>query len=153
MTFGDKRADIARTEGGPFGSLQREIDRVFDDFSRNWPALGGGGLTPRMDVTERDGTIEIAAELPGLEEKDVEVSVVDNILTVKGEKKAERTEEEGARKLVERSYGAFARTIELPPGIKAEDIKASLSKGVLTVTLPKPVAAAPQAKKIEVKAG
>jgi HSP20 family protein len=143
-----------------FGALQREIDRVFDDFTRGWaswptgsgrwPALGRASeLVPSMDVVETDKQIEITAELPGLEEQDVQVNVADNILSIKGEKKAEKEERDKNYRLFERSYGSFSRTIELPDGIDADAIKASLSNGVLKVTVPKPTPA--QAKKVEVK--
>ena len=102
------------------------------------------------DVTESEKEIRITAELPGLEEKDVKVELVDNVLTISGEKKAEKEEKNDNRYVVERSYGSFSRSVELPDGIKPEDIKASMAKGVLTVTLPKPAQAA--SKRIEVKA-
>ena len=104
---------------------------------------------PSMDVMETDKEIEISAELPGLEEKDVQVNVADNLLTIRGEKKAEKEQKAKNHRLVERSYGMFERTLELPDGVNAEAIKASISKGVLKVTVPKPVPA--QAKKIDVK--
>ncbi|HXX09425.1 MAG TPA: Hsp20/alpha crystallin family protein [Pseudolabrys sp.] len=139
-----------RAVASPFMSLQREIDRLFDDFSRGLPAFTGtGALMPSMDVTETDKEIEITAELPGLEEKDVQINVADNLLTIKGEKKAEKEQKDKNYRLVERSYGSFERTLELPEGVNAEAIKANISKGVLKVTVPKPVPA--QAKKIEVK--
>ena len=134
----------------PFTSLQREIDRVFTEFTRGWPAFREFELSPRTDVTEREKEIRITAELPGLEEKDVKVELVDNVLTISGEKKAEKEEKNDDRYVVERSYGSFSRSVELPDGIKPEDIKASMAKGVLTVTLPKPAQAA--SKRIEVKA-
>jgi len=136
----------------PFMSLQREIDRLFDDFTRGFPALSGNGanaLVPSMDVTETDKEIEITAELPGLEEKDVQVNVADNLLTIRGEKKAEKEQKDKNYRLVERSYGSFERTLELPDGVNADAIKANISKGVLKVSIPKPAPA--QAKKIDVK--
>jgi HSP20 family protein len=137
----------------PFLSLQREIDRLFDDFTRGFPSFasvsGNGKLMPVTDVTETEKEIEITAELPGLEEKDVQINLADNVLTIRGEKKAEKEEKEKDYRMVERSYGAFERSLELPEGVNAEMIKASLSKGVLTVTVPKPAPA--QAKTIEVK--
>jgi HSP20 family protein len=102
-----------------------------------------------MDVTETAKEIEITAELPGLEEKDVQINVADNVLTIRGEKKAEKEEKEKNYRLVERSYGAFERTLELPEGVNADAIKANIAKGVLKVIIPKPEPA--QAKKIEVK--
>jgi HSP20 family protein len=141
-----------RSVASPFMSLQREIDRLFEDFSRGFPTIAGDGataLTPSMDVTETDKEIEITAELPGLEEKDVQINVADNILTIRGEKKAEKEQKDKNYRLVERSYGAFERTLELPEGVNADAIKANISKGLLKVTVPKP--APTQAKKIEVK--
>ena len=136
----------------PFMSLQREIDRLFDDFTRGFPAFGNGKfeLLPSMDVTETDKEIEITAELPGLEEKDVQINVADNLLTIRGEKKAEKEEKDKDYRLIERSYGSFERTLELPDGVNTDAIQASIAKGVLKVTVPKPAPA--QSKKIDVKA-
>jgi len=136
----------------PFMSLQREIDRLFDDFTRGFPTFGNGkaDLLPSMDVTETDKQIEITAELPGLEEKDVQINVADNLLTIRGEKKAEKEEKDKDYRLIERSYGSFERTLELPDGVNADAIQASIAKGVLKVTVPKPAPA--QSKKIDVKA-
>ncbi|HEY6028485.1 MAG TPA: Hsp20/alpha crystallin family protein, partial [Pseudolabrys sp.] len=106
-------------------------------------------LVPSTDVTETDKEIEITAELPGLEEKDVQVNLADGVLTIRGEKNAEKEEKDKNYRLVERSYGSFERSIELPDGVKSEDVKATIAKGVLTVKVPKPAPA--QAKKIEVK--
>ena len=142
------------TVSQPFLSLQREIDRLFDDFTRGFSTLSmmpapGGKLMPVTDVTETDKEIEINAELPGLEEKDLQINLSDNVLTIKGEKKAEKERKEKDFRVVERSYGAFERTIELPEGVNPDSIKATIAKGVLTVTVPKPAPA--QAKTIEVK--
>ena len=148
-----RERNVAARDYNPFTSLQREIDRLFDDFTRGFPApgtFGKQGLVPSMDVTETDKQIQITAELPGLEEKDVQINVADNVLTIKGEKKAEKEEKDKNYHLIERSYGSFSRTLELPAGIKADQITASIAKGVLTVTVPKSAAA--QTKKIEVKA-
>jgi HSP20 family protein len=132
-----------------FASLQREIDRVFDDFTRGWPTFRAPDLTPSMDMVESDKEIEITAELPGLEEKDVQVNVADNVLTINGEKKAGKDEKDKNFRLVERSYGSFSRTLELPAGTDPDAVKASISNGVLKVTVPKPAPA--QVKKVEVK--
>jgi HSP20 family protein len=139
----------------PFISLQREIDRLFDDFSRGFPTFpsfgnGKAELLPSMDVTETDKDIQITAELPGLEEKDVQINVADNLLTIRGEKKAEKEEKDKNYRLIERSYGSFERTLELPEGVNTDAIQASIAKGVLTVTVPKPAPA--QSKTINVKA-
>src|SRR5262245_10869455 len=122
----------------PFTTLQREIDRLFDDFARGWPTFStASDLTPSVDVTETEKEIEVTAELPGLEEKDVQINFADGALTIKGEKKAEKEEKERNYRLVERSYGSFSRSLELPPGIDADAIKATMANGVLKVTVPK----------------
>ena len=144
--------NVARSDNA-FMSLQHEIDRLFDDFTRGFPAFSTGGaaeLLPNLDVTETDKQIEITAEMPGLEERDVQVNLADNVLTIRGEKKAEKEEKDKTYRLVERSYGSFVRSLELPEGVNADAIKASIDKGVLKVTVPKPAPA--QVKKIDVKA-
>jgi HSP20 family protein len=101
-----------------------------------------------MDLAETKDGLELTVEVPGLDQKDVEVKVTDGLLTVSGEKRFEKEERDKTYRVVERGYGSFSRAIELPPGVKAEDIKASLDKGVLKVTVPTP--AKPEPKKIEV---
>lgn len=144
--------NITRTFN-PFLSLQREIEDVFNNFTEGWPTLKMTGITgdmvPSTDVTENDKEIQITAELPGLEEKDVQINLADNVLTITGEKKADKEEKDKDYRLVERSYGSFARSIELPEGVNPDAIQASIAKGVLTVTVPKPAPA--QVKKIQVK--
>jgi HSP20 family protein len=152
LPFADKRNQIAPPDVAPFASLQREIDRVFADFTRGWPTLKDVDLTPRIDVTEKDATIRITAELPGLEEKDVEVTLADDVLMIKGEKKAETEQKDEKRHLIERSYGTFSRSLQLPAGTRPEAIKASMANGVLTITVPKPAEEKPEAKKIKIQA-
>jgi HSP20 family protein len=101
-----------------------------------------------MDVTETEKEYEVKAELPGMEEKDVEVTLTDGVLTIRGEKKTDHEEKGKGFHMVERSYGSFSRSLELPAGIDPETIKASLEKGVLTVSIPKKAA---DVKKVEVK--
>jgi HSP20 family protein len=143
------RPRVPAADFAPFAMLQREIARLFDDFSRDLPAFKSTGLTPKMDVTETGQEIEITAELPGLEEKDVEINVADNVLTIRGEKKAETEQKDKNYHVLERSYGAFSRSVQLPDGVDAEAIKAVISSGVLKVTIPKPAPAI--AKKIDIK--
>lgn len=147
-----------KTAPDPFRSLQKEIDRVFEDFGRGalWP-FGEGGqemvrLTPSIDVSETDDAIEITAELPGVEEKDVEVTVSEGMLTIRGEKKAEKEEKKKDYHLIERSYGSFRRSVTLPAGIDADRVKASFDKGVLKVTVPKPAEIKAKTKKIAIGA-
>ena len=150
-----RQRELARADN-PFISLQREIDRLFDDFTRgfpSFPALGNASaasMLPTMDVAETDKEIEISAELPGLEEKDVQINVADGILTIRGEKKAEKEQKDKNYRLVERNYGSFERSMQLPDGVDVDAIKATIDKGVLKVTVPKP--APKQVKKVEVKA-
>ena len=142
-------SSLARTEANPLAMLQHEMDRLVDGFSRSFTGLSSRTLMPSMDLAETDKEIELTAELPGMEEKDVQLNVVDNHLTIRGEKKNQREEKEKDYHLVERNYGSFVRTVELPPGVNIDSIKAVMSKGVLKVTVPKPEPA--QAKTIQVK--
>jgi HSP20 family protein len=147
-------------------SFHDEMDRVFDRFAggfgapalRRWfntnPAWNYEGSfsfpSPAVDVTEDDKAYKVAAELPGLEEKDVEVTVAGGMLTIKGEKSYEKDEKNKNRHVSERAYGSFQRSFALPDGVEADKISAAMAKGVLTVTLPKTAQAAKQ-QKIEVK--
>lgn len=125
----------------PFDLLQTEIDRVFDTFN-GWPmAALERNFSPDMEVVETDTSIEVTTELPGLEEKDVEISVADGLLVIRGEKKTEKSEKRKNYRIFERNYGAFERTVALPRGIDPETIKATMSKGVLKIEAPKPAGA------------
>jgi HSP20 family protein len=137
--------------------LHRLADSVFGDLRLGLPALlqGGllqGGVLPRMDVVEKDGRIEVTAELPGLAREDVRIELADDTLVISGEKRQETEETKGSRKITERSYGVFARTLDLPAGVKAEDIEASMDKGVLTVRFPKDAMTSAAPQRIEIRA-
>lgn len=126
-------------ERSPFLSLRREMDRLFDDFFRS-PMLTGGGFGgfagwPSLEVSETDNEVRIAAELPGMNEKDVDLTVHDGVLTLRGEKKSEREDKESGWS--ERSYGRFERRIALPDGVDEGACQATFRDGLLTVTLPK----------------
>jgi len=140
----------------PFESLRREMDRLFDDFHPSFPRFGAlkaaWDIAPAIDVAEKDGAYEITAELPGLDEKDIEVKLASGMLTIKGEKKEEKEETKKDYHLSERRYGAFQRTFQVPDGIDADKIAASFTKGVLKITLPKSHEARQKEKKIAVKA-
>lgn len=131
-------------------SLQRDMNRLFDDNLRGW--FGGReALTrwaPPVDVYEKEDEIVISAELPGMNQDDIEVEVHDGILSIRGEKKVENEVNEQSYHFVERSYGAFERSFTLPAKVKGEDVKATYRDGVLKVHLPKAEEAKP--KKISV---
>jgi HSP20 family protein len=147
-----RERSAARPETYPFVSLQREIDRLFEDFTRGFPpfrTFGSAEPMPSVDVIETEKEFVITAELPGLEEKDVQINLADNVLTIRGEKKAEKEQKGQDYRMVERSYGTFSRSFELPEGIDLNAIQAEMTKGVLKATLPKRAPAV--ARKIEVK--
>ncbi|MGB4102090.1 MAG: Hsp20/alpha crystallin family protein [Alphaproteobacteria bacterium] len=138
----------------PFTAMQREINRVFDDLWRspdNANVTASFGTSLKMDVKETDQSFTIHAECPGVEEKDIDISFSDNILTIKGEKKFARDENTETLHLVERSYGSFARQIALPGEVDSDKIEARFDKGVLTVTLPKSAKSVEKARKITIK--
>ena len=139
----------------PFGSLFREVQKTFEDFSRRSPLAGLGSdvLAPRIDIAESKDAIDLTAELPGVDEKDVDVTLADGVLTIRGEKKAERDEKDKDKNwhVVERSYGSFSRTISLPFDPDSAKVEAKFDKGVLHVHLPKPAEVAKKQQKIEVK--
>jgi len=140
----------------PFFALHREVNRLFDDFWRdfNLPTLSGfggfgGGGWPQIDVAETATEIRVMAELPGLEEKDVELTLTENFLTLKGEKRSETDNGEGIH-LTERFYGAFERTIPLGAEIDRDKVTASFKNGVLTVSLPKTASAQERSRRIPI---
>jgi HSP20 family protein len=138
----------------PFGWLRHEIDRLFDEFGR--PArdlfhLGAGfGPFPAVELVDHDEGYRLTAELPGMKEDDVEVSVAEGMLTIKGEKQEDEERREGGFMLSERRYGAFERQVRLPADADLDKIDAKFKKGVLTLTIAKDEAKAPQARKITV---
>ncbi|MGB3390134.1 MAG: Hsp20/alpha crystallin family protein [Pseudaminobacter sp.] len=149
----------------PFESLRREVDRLFDDFRPfNWrlPSRVFGlevphvqakwQLAPAVDLVEKDNDYEITAELPGLDEKNVEIKLSNHTLTIKGEKSEEKEEKQKDYYLSERRYGSFQRSFLLPEGVDADKIEATFAKGVLTVNLPKTAEAKQAEKQIAVKA-
>jgi HSP20 family protein len=132
----------------PIAYVRREIDRLFDQANTNdWTGLADRNIAGlRMDVAETDKEIVVTAELPGVDIKDVDVSLAEGVLTIKGEKRSERDEKRSNFHLVERSFGAFERRIGVPDSCDPEQVKAEFSNGVLTVTVPRPASAAPAAK-------
>ncbi len=150
----------------PFEAMRREMDRLFEGMTRGWPRweeleptrlLGRAGeraslmVVPRTDVSENGKAYSVSLELPGMEDKDVEISVADNIITISGEKKSEREEKKENYYLSERSFGSFRRSFPVPADVAADKITASVDKGVLTVTLPKASESKSKTRKIAVK--
>jgi len=135
-----------RPDFGLFG-LHREIDRLFSEFAQG--ASGAQNIIPNIEISETDKAIEVSAEMPGLERKDVEIPIDDDVLTIRGEKKIEESQKDKNVQHSERSYGVFVRMLQLPPGVDPSSIQATMSKGVLKVAIPKPAKSKP--KKIEVK--
>ncbi|WP_262268673.1 Hsp20/alpha crystallin family protein [Microvirga yunnanensis] len=133
--------------GDPFLSLHREMNRLFDDVFRGFglPAAAGSQgqgdvgsvVNASMNVSETDKEIRITAELPGVTEQDIDVSLDDDVLTIRGEKKFERKDDKENFHFVERSYGTFQRSLRLPYAVDSEQVRASFENGVLTVTVPK----------------
>jgi HSP20 family protein len=153
-------------EFSPFMSLHREMNRLIDDmFNRfetgmpsllgrpsNWP--GGswaGGSWPSLEVHASDNEVRVSAELPGMDEKDIEVLVDNDVLTIRGEKKSETEDKD--RRFSERYYGRFERSLALPFEVDEAKAEASFKNGVLTVTIPKSATAKDTAKRIAINAG
>ena len=152
----------------PFESLRREMDRLFDEVEGGFwsypfrrPIFGlepvwrrelAWPTAPAVDIAESDKAYEITAELPGMDERNIEVKLVNGGLTIKGEKQGEKEEKKKDYYLHERRFGSFERCFAVPEGVETDKIEASFKKGVLTVTLPKKPEAQKPEKKIEVKA-
>src|SRR6202162_2635215 len=135
---------------GLFG-LHREIDRLFNEFAQGVGPDGAKNIVPSIEISETDKAIEISVEMPGLERKDVEISIEDDLLTIRGEKKIEGEQKDDKKNvhLAERSYGVLYWVLQLPAGVDPSSIKATMSNGVLKLTIPKPAKSQPQ--KIEIK--
>jgi len=133
-----------------FDSLRREMDRLWDSFFEGRSGRRGrqeGEWLPSIDVAETKGDLLVKAELPGMDPKDIDISLHEGILTIKGEKKQEKEEKEEGYHLIERSYGSFTRSIRLPKDVQSDKINASFKNGILKVVLPK----TEEAKKKEIK--
>jgi HSP20 family protein len=128
--------------------LHREIDRLFSEFARGLGS-NAGNIMPNIEISETDKAIEVSAEMPALERKDVEISIDDDTLTIRGEKKVEESQGDKNVQHSERTYGVFLRVLQLPPGIDPSSVQATMANGVLKIVIPKPAKSEP--KKIEVK--
>lgn len=133
-------------------SLQRDMNRLFENFMGSGFSMEpffGEGWSPALDISETQDAVLVRAELPGVEPKDIDISLSGDTLTIKGEKKQEKEEKKHSYYRVERSYGSFARTIRLPASVDPDKIEASYDKGVLCVTMPKKEEE--KGKKIDIK--
>lgn len=145
----------------PFTQMRSEMDRLFDSFlGRGFGGMPsfarfgeGGAVVPHIDVRETEKEIVVEAELPGIDEKDVSVTLHDDVLTIKGEKKAARDEKKDNYHLTERSYGSFQRAFRVADSVDPENVRASFDKGVLKVTLAKRPEAAKAEKRIPIGKG
>jgi HSP20 family protein len=155
-TRGDRERRPTTTESeslGPVVNLHHEMNRLFDDVFRAFdsPRAGSYGAWPSMDVEETDKEYRVTAEIPGLEERDIEVLFQEGVLTLRGEKKLEKEGQD--RSIRERFYGRFERRVALEREVNDEAIKAVFRNGLLTVTLPKSAKARESAKRIEIQTG
>ena len=137
----------------PFAQLRKEMDQALESFfGRNkLPAQGESFLSPSIDVTENDASIVLTAELPGIAEEDIDISIQNGMLSLKGEKKMEKKDDKDNYHVVERRYGSFQRSMRLPPSVDEAAVAARFDKGVLTVTMPKKPGAAPAERKIAIE--
>jgi HSP20 family protein len=145
MSVGDlipwrrRNAVATRSMRDPFAVLHDEIDRLFDDFARGFDLpsfVGRRSGWPSIDLREDEKKFYVEAELPGMDEKDIEVLLTDNVLTIRGEKRAEH-QDEGRQYWTERYVGQFERRLQLPAEVQADEVKATFKKGVLRLEIPK----------------
>jgi HSP20 family protein len=153
----------------PLASMRREFDRMLEEFpwagwrrplARNlfeaepfFRGFAGVGAVPAVDIVEKDKDYEITAELPGMDESNIDVKFADGVLTIKGEKKEEREEKKKDYYVSERRYGSFQRSFPVPESVDANKIEAKFVNGVLTIKLPKSAEAQKNEKKIAIKKG
>jgi HSP20 family protein len=129
----------------PFAVLQRQMNRVLEDvFGPDTSSLSQppgpmrGILSPRIELTETETELRLLAEMPGVKEQEIEVSLDDGVLTLRAEKKLERKDERANTHFTERSFGVFQRSLQLPFQVDPDEVNAAFDNGVLTITLPKP---------------
>ena len=145
-----RRATLAGRDRPIFPSLFDEADRYFEEIRRGVPSAPRGSFAPHLDVRDADDAIVVTADLPGLVAEDFEVEIADDVLTIRGERRAEDTSEAEGRRWTERSHGRFERSILLPERAISDDATAKYNKGVLTIRVPKAPDPATQTRKITV---
>lgn len=170
----EAKAAVEETTGtataNPLIDLRDEVDRLFDRFSTRFPSLSTGRslfdwepfgtwrgssafASPSVDIAETDKSYDVTADLPGVSEKDINVELKDDVLTVSGEKKEESEKEEKDYRLSERRFGSFKRSFRLPSGVDEDKVSAKFKDGVLKVVLPKTAEAQTKSRKIDISAG
>jgi len=136
-------------------NIRDEVNRLFDNFFTGLPerrrGLLEGEWAPSVDIAETDNDVVVTAELPGVKQDDVDITITDDVLTLKGEKKEEKEVKEKNYHRIERSYGSFQRSVSLPAGVQADKAKATYKDGVLHITIPKAEEARPKQIKIDVE--
>ena len=158
VPFKNRRREAARAGAlSPFERMHEEMDRIFDDFL---PQIGSGrefdrrvGLLASVDLSETDDALEVTVDLPGMEEQDIDITLRDGALAIRGERKHESEEKKKNYYRSERAYGSFTRTIPLPCEVDEDGVQAKFKKGVLTVHMPKSQEAKDHERKIAIQAG
>lgn len=152
----------ARGEADPFSLMRREMERLLDHFAADWPerfrglpTQAGGFLSPKVDIAESEKGLEITVDLPGIDQKDIQLGLADGILTLEARHEEEKEEKDEKKQyhLVERSHGSFLRRFTIPFEPDAEKIQASFEKGVLHVVVPRSASAEQQVRKIAINNG
>ena len=141
--------ELIRWPGRDFPSLRKELDRLFEGFGLDIPFAAEGEWAPAMDITENQDVYTVKAELPGMDPKEIDVQVIGDILTVRGERKQEKEEKKENCIRTERVYGSFSRSVRLPSSVDAKGVEAKYTVGVLSIRLPKTEET--RKKKIDIK--
>jgi HSP20 family protein len=164
----ERAIERAPAEWSPMATMRREFDRMLEDFPWGWRrplarglfdvepffrGFTGVGAIPVVDIAEKDKEYEITAELPGMDESNIDVKFADGLLTIKGEKSEEKEEKKKDYYLSERRYGSFQRSFPVPESVDAGKIEAKFVNGVLTIKLPKSAEAQKNEKRIVIKKG
>ncbi|MGB3974858.1 MAG: Hsp20/alpha crystallin family protein [bacterium] len=161
--FPVRRKDLAGYFGLPIMQIHKEIDRVFDEIfggfgfadksaAESWDTLMPSALfKPNLDISETDKEYSITVELPGVDEKNIELELIENTLKIRGEKKQETEKKDKNYHCVERSYGSFQRSLTLPEDADQEAIRAEYKNGIMTISIPRKPELKPESKKIEIK--
>lgn len=157
VPFGRSGLSRSGAEFDPFATMRREMDRLFENFGHGFSSPMAfdtdGFLSPKVDVAETDKGLELTAELPGIDQKDIQLDITDGILTLKAEHHTDKEQKDEAKHyhLVERSHGTFLRRLALPFEPDEDKVEANFNKGVLSVFVPRSAKAETQVKKIAIK--